>query len=183
MLFHLFSSSPYDKASNSIFKKLLHDNRILISWMLGEWYIMVSSVESARRIFSDLILFPKNIFALSKPNIFSKFLGVNVIFSNGDIWKRHQKVVSSPLKRAFDSAIFGRLALNLIDLINKQNEIVKVHTIMQKLTIDALGKALMGLDFDSLNKNVPFIDDYITVMDSFNPILIIFPFWNQLYFL
>ncbi|KAJ9066318.1 hypothetical protein DSO57_1010736 [Entomophthora muscae] len=42
--------------------------------------------------------------------------------------------------------------------------------------MDALGKAAMGLEFDSLSESkVPFIENYNTVFESINPLYFIFP--------
>ncbi|KAI9317045.1 cytochrome P450 [Dichotomocladium elegans] len=83
-------------------------------------------------------------------NGLSLFIGTdNVAFVNGKEWKEQRKIMNPAFHRSAPVATFGALAVKAFALIESQGT-VKVVELIQRMTLDALGKAIFDFDFKGL---------------------------------
>ncbi|ORX81411.1 cytochrome P450 [Basidiobolus meristosporus CBS 931.73] len=121
-------------------------------WILGEWCVIISRAEDARLIYSKPELFPKRILSDMLPNSFwARYLGRSILYSNGQEWKRHRKVTNPAFVGKWPTEVFGECAIQLIHAIEREIFHPKdIHCLMQRLTLDALGKIGFGFNFNAL---------------------------------
>ncbi|GBC01637.1 hypothetical protein RclHR1_04270015 [Rhizophagus clarus] len=138
-------------------REILDNEGIGRIWFNGEWILMVTDLGLARDILTKPDLYPKALLEESFPkSLVSKYYGKNVVFSNGDEWKRHRRI-ANPSFRNLPVHIFVELAVKVLDTMEKiDNEPIEISSLMHRLTLDVLGKASFGFDFNNLEdpKNV-----------------------------
>ncbi|KAJ9079344.1 hypothetical protein DSO57_1036328 [Entomophthora muscae] len=182
VLLSTFLCFPFNERVKLDKRYLTLGNKMARFFHRGAWAVFVSSEENIKQILADTLTFQKFIVSENFPrSAFAKMMGVNVLESNGDIWKRHRKAVSPPFKSQFEPEIFNSLSLQLIEALSESKSPTNIHAYIQRLTIDALGKALLGVDFGSLaEKNSSFVSAYNRFIFEFiKPIYFIFPFLDS----
>eukprot|EP00164_Ancoracysta_twista_P001572 GFYU01002061.1.p1 GENE.GFYU01002061.1~~GFYU01002061.1.p1 ORF type:complete len:506 (+),score=167.10 GFYU01002061.1:180-1520(+) len=143
----------------------------------GGWNVMITDPEAARVIFTKHETAEK--FTTSETRwwtIIAKFFGTNLVNANGSV-HRHQRRVMNPAFH-FDhlknlTSTFGDCGQTLCNrFAEAKKEPVDVHHLMQGLTLDALGKAAFGFDFEALtNEDAPYVKVYNELVKiSFKPI-------------
>ncbi|RIA90098.1 cytochrome P450 [Glomus cerebriforme] len=97
-------------------------------------------------------LYPKSLLDESFPgSLFAQYYGTNIVFSNGDVIH-----------------VFVESAIKLLNVMEKvDNEPIEVKDLMHRLTLDVLGKAAFGFDFNNLGdpKNV-YVTSYNEVLEE-----------------
>ncbi|KAI0240782.1 hypothetical protein L0F63_007283, partial [Massospora cicadina] len=189
----MFEDKPEDVKIREMVLPQLHKTKVTRQWFPGKWVVVTSSWKSAQRIFNELENFPKNIPSDNHPEMFfSKFMGVNLVFSNGEVWRRQRKAVNPLFKRQTNIQILSEVVLTFLNLVEKQGrKMVDINKYTQRITMDALGRSIMGTNFNSVEtENVPFLECYNkSVLHSGDPLYIIFsildrrsnPFRNPLF--
>ncbi|RIA90090.1 hypothetical protein C1645_738110 [Glomus cerebriforme] len=62
-------------------------------WFNGEWILIVTDLGLVKDIVTKTDLYPKSLLDESFPgSLFAQYYGTNIVFSNGDIWKRHRYI-------------------------------------------------------------------------------------------
>ncbi|RIB13037.1 cytochrome P450 [Gigaspora rosea] len=122
--------------------------------------------------------------------IYSRHLGVNVVHSNSDIWKRYRRVCN-PAFKTIPIHFFVETGLKLMNVLERiDNKPIEVMDLMQRFTLDALGKTAFGFDFNNLeDPDNPYVTTYNDVYQGLihNTFANIFPleripFWlNRAY--
>ncbi|KAI8868466.1 cytochrome P450, partial [Ramicandelaber brevisporus] len=118
--------------------------------------------------------------------------GKNIVtLATGDEWRAHRHLANPPFKRSFDLTIFGNSALELFKSIERDqaaspdgiNTVIPMNEYMQQLTLDMLGKALFGYDFQALTKpGGEMVTRYNSVMRAmFNPLYLIVTWLDRLF--
>ncbi|KAI9290958.1 cytochrome P450 [Neoconidiobolus thromboides FSU 785] len=176
-----FENKARDKKIESLLNKRLHDNKVQTIWRDGTWNVALSSLEAAHKIYTDSSAFQRVVPVEADPNrLFSKFMGVNLGFSNYEVWRRYRMILNPPFKKQFDVSIFSTYTCQFFELVdNKYNGIkVDIGKHMQGIAMNSLGKGIMGVDFDSiLNENCIFTTCYNQVArESANPFYFMFDF-------
>ncbi|KAI9294227.1 hypothetical protein K502DRAFT_350240, partial [Neoconidiobolus thromboides FSU 785] len=98
-----FEDKPADKKIHDLLSKRLHKEKVQLIWRNGGWVVALSSADAARSMYNDTTTFVKRLPSEVRPNLlFSKFLGINLVFSNHQVWKRHRKVLNPPFKKQFE---------------------------------------------------------------------------------
>ncbi|KAJ9085992.1 hypothetical protein DSO57_1008780 [Entomophthora muscae] len=174
----MFQGNPNDVNIREMVLEQLRETKLTRQWFPGKWVVMTSSWDSAQRIFNELDVFPKNIPGSNNPEMFfSKFMGVNLVFSNGEVWKRQRKAVNPLFKRQTNIQVLSEVVITFLGVVEKQKcKSIDMNKYTQRITMDALGRSIMGTDFNSVEKeNVPFIDCYNkSVTHSGDPLYLIF---------
>lgn len=134
--------------------------------------------------------FPKILVKDFAPNSFmNRLFGTNVVFSNDALWKRHRKVVNPAFKKSWNPEIFADVAFKLCDQwdgsIKAHNGIdaqIEVSFWMGRLTLDALGMAVFGYDFQAVTKpqGNEIVELYNGIFEPIlsNPFYSLFPSWT-----
>ncbi|KAI8339869.1 cytochrome P450 [Chlamydoabsidia padenii] len=120
-----------------------------------EWSIFVTEPMAAKAVLMKTENFPKSLDvldALGDNNPVVRFFGHdNIAVVNGERWKTQRKVMNPAFHRSMPVQMFGRLLQKGFKNIEKQGNEVPILDFFQRLTLDALGIAAFGFDFESLD--------------------------------
>ncbi|KAF8074653.1 cytochrome P450 4F5 [Lyophyllum atratum] len=151
---------------------------VVLVYMLGKWGVHVLDADLVKTVCQDLERFPKKNY---QDHLHFTFLsGPNVVFSNGDMWKRH----SASVKAAFDREIpvhrFVTLSHELFERMG-DGGIHRFSDLVQRYTLDVVGTALLGHNFQALQASEDsFVDHFNRVMSRIaTPTRLIFPFLDD----
>ncbi|KAI8877924.1 cytochrome P450 [Backusella circina FSU 941] len=142
------------------------------------WEIHVTDPESIRRIFLKHEFFVKtnnpsgNTHALSY-----KFTGRNIALLSGDPWKKQRKVINPAFHRAMPLDMFGQLTIQMFDEMEKLGDTIDFTDMMERFTLDAIGKAGFGFDFNAISDhdNI-WVNTYHVIRDGIkDPLFFLFP--------
>ncbi|CAG8623919.1 19722_t:CDS:2 [Gigaspora margarita] len=120
------------------------------------------------------------------PNsLIARYYGVNVVHSNGIDWQRYRKICN-PAFKSLPMHFFIETGDKLMDMLEKiDNKPIEVRDLMHRFTLDVLGKAAFGIDFNNLgDPNNIYVTAYNKVQEDIqNPYFIYFPILNYIPFL
>ncbi|CAG8513920.1 18118_t:CDS:10 [Dentiscutata erythropus] len=144
----------------------------------GKWSCLVTDPAIAKELLLKPDVYPKMSIEKFFPNsLFAEYFGTNVVFSNGDIWKRHRRVCN-PAFKSLPLQLFADIALKMINSLETiDKKPIEIRNFMQRFTFDVLGKVAFGFDFNSLgDPNSPYITSFNEVQKAvFDPLTLLFP--------
>ncbi|KAI9302773.1 cytochrome P-450 cyp509A1 [Cunninghamella echinulata] len=145
------------------------------------WTVIVVNPEDAKQVFLKSDLFSKAEFPFPKGSLAYKYIRSDnlALVSDKNEWKKHRMTVNPAFHRHMPVKLFAEYAHRVFDVIDNSNEpSMDVNMLMERFTLDIIGKAGFGFDFNSLNeKNNEWVETYHTIKDaSQNPIFFFFPF-------
>ncbi|KAG6849674.1 hypothetical protein H0H93_006390 [Arthromyces matolae] len=153
---------------------------VVLVYMLGKWGVHILDPNLVKIVCQDMNRFPKKNY---QDHLHFTFLsGPNVVFSNGDMWKRH----SASVKAAFDREIpvhrFVALSHELFERMG-DGGVFRFSDLVQRYTLDVVGTALLGHNFQALQASKDsFVDHFNRVMSRIaTPTRLIFPFLDDLF--
>ncbi|RUS20632.1 cytochrome P450 [Endogone sp. FLAS-F59071] len=89
-------------------KDLFEKHGILRANLIQSERVEVASPEYARVILTQLDDFPKiDLASKDKNSLIVLFFGVNLVFSNDEVWKRHRRAANPAFHRAWNTQVFG----------------------------------------------------------------------------
>ncbi|KAI8575219.1 hypothetical protein K450DRAFT_262806 [Umbelopsis ramanniana AG] len=118
---------------------------------------------------------------LQPESLFSKFIGTqNIVALNGSVWKKHRMIANPAFHRSMPVKLFGRLCEKMMTQFEKEGDginNVNVPMFLQRFTLDVIGLAAFGYDFEALDDpNNAKVGTYNAIMDGFrNPVFFFFP--------
>ncbi|KAI8380389.1 cytochrome P-450 cyp509A1 [Blakeslea trispora] len=144
------------------------------------WEVYVTNPEDAKYIVLKSELFPKLTPGSDEEDtVLRKFVdGQNLVFLNGQRWKAQRKVANPAFHRAMPVKLFGELTSGLFEVIEKDGKsIVDVSDLLERWTLQAIGKAGFGFDFKALKeKDNAWVKTYNTVNTAMqSPFFFLFP--------
>jgi cholesterol 24(S)-hydroxylase len=72
------------------------------------------------------------------------FGGPSIVTLNGHAWKEQRKLANPAFHRSMPVALFGKLTQQLFSVIENNGGTAEMNDVMQKWTLDAIGKAGFG---------------------------------------
>ncbi|CAB5217124.1 unnamed protein product [Rhizophagus irregularis] len=164
-------------------KDLVEKEGIGKFWFNGEWMVMITDLGLVKDIITKSDLYPKIPLEESFPgSLIAQYYGTNVVMSNGDVWRRHRRI-TNPSFRSLPVHVFVESVMKLLDVMEKvDNEPIEIKNFMHSLTLDVLGRAAFGFDFNNLEdpKNV-YVTTYNEVLKELgNPLYFVIPFLSYL---
>lgn len=129
-------------------------NKFYVSRIPVTWTVYITDPDLAKKVLMKTDNFPKasrifESFGNDSPLI--KFLGDdNVAVSNGHKWRSQRKIMNPAFNRSMPVKTFGSVVPHLFALIDQESENVPITTRMKSFTLDVLGLAAFGFDFQSL---------------------------------
>ncbi|KAI8143288.1 cytochrome P450 [Fennellomyces sp. T-0311] len=148
-------------------------------WNKDGWVVHITRPESAKKF-----LLKTNIFIKAnrdhdiKGTLLHRYVfGPNIVFLNGSAWK-HQRMIANPaFHRSMPIDLFGNLGVKLFNVMDAQEGPIDFHDMMERWTLDAIGKAGFGFDFRGLeDKNSEWVTLYNEINNAMHkPMYILFP--------
>ncbi|RUP51839.1 cytochrome P450 [Jimgerdemannia flammicorona] len=184
-IWNLFFKKTLEEQYQGFFKPTHEEHGILRSSLIRFNRVEVSTPEFARQILSQPDAFPKLIMADRDPtSLTALFFGTNLVFSNGDVWKRHRRIANPAFHRAWNTQVFGDLSLDMFEELDKlveKGKTADVHDFVQRLTLDALGKTVFDFNFGAIkNPESDYVKTYNEIMKgSTSSLYIIFPWLDK----
>lgn len=117
-----------------------------------------------------------------KSEFMDQFIGANIVMVNGEPWRRYRKLMDPAfihIERFVD--VMKEKSDVCLEELSKQEQIA-INEEMTKLTLDILGKAVYGYDFDYIRqKNSTAIESYkLLISESTRLVRLLFPLYNKL---
>lgn len=157
----------------------------------GQWKVMTGDPELLKKIAYDHKSFDKlTAHEVIPGTLADNVFGTNIVFSNHSTWKRHRKIINSAFKKGWNLNVFSEIVDELFQKmgdtsINK----VDVEDLMQRVTVEALGREVMDVKFDGILSKIKhrFASNFYDIMNAaLNPLYFVFPMldqtWNPLRF-
>ncbi|KAI8868265.1 cytochrome P450 [Ramicandelaber brevisporus] len=178
---------------DALFAPHIKDSPLYRMFLVGRWNVLVSTPALAQKVLTNYRIVNKNDLFRKYPHMmFSKLVGKNIVtLATGDEWRAHRQLANPPFKRSFDLTIFGNSALELFKIIEHDQAtsadgtktVIHMNEYMQRLTLDMLGKALFGHDFQALAEpGGEMVARYNTVMrEMFKMIYFAFPWLEKIF--
>ncbi|CAG8781606.1 4341_t:CDS:2, partial [Cetraspora pellucida] len=148
------------------------------------WLILITDIELAKVFFSEsAYTLPKGDLPEKHPAII--FFGKGVAFTNGDRWVRQRRIATPAFNRALRPEMVGECTNEFITLLNKWTGTpIDVFSLMQRITIQILGKLAFAYDMkalDSLEEQPYFLKTYSQIIQHVTaPSFVLFSFLNSL---
>ncbi|KAI8878901.1 cytochrome P450 [Backusella circina FSU 941] len=147
------------------------------------WEAQISNPEAVKKILLKTDTFPKDetVQKFKKALGYKFFGGPNIVTLNGHNWKEQRKLTNPAFHRSMPVALFGKLTQQLFSLIENNGGTAEMNDVMQKWTLDAIGKAGFDFDFNALtDKNSEWVNVYNTIWNGItSPLFIFFPFLDN----
>ncbi|CAO3639437.1 unnamed protein product [Mucor hiemalis] len=144
------------------------------------WIVQVSNPEDAKRVLLKHELFPKAEQEIQYENSLNgKFIdGPNIVLLNGHEWKSQRKVANPAFRRSMPVKLFGKLTQEMFRSMETMNETINVSDLMERWTLDAIGKAGFDFDFHAISdRNNKWVHNYNSIQKGMrDPVFFLFPF-------
>ncbi|KXN72722.1 cytochrome P450 [Conidiobolus coronatus NRRL 28638] len=161
------------------------------NFLMGKWKIATGDPELLKKITFDHENFDKLTPNEVVPgNLTDKLFGTNILFSNHKVWKKHRRVVNGAFKKGWNLNVFSECVEELFEKLGDSTvKNADIDELMQRVTVEALGREIMGIKFDGISSpsQNEFVQNFNFVMRSaLSPVYFIFPSidrpWNPLRF-
>ncbi|CAG8610439.1 21505_t:CDS:10 [Dentiscutata erythropus] len=175
------------------YKQYFENDGIVKERILGKWVCMVTDPAIAKDLLLKQDVYPKVSIEKTFPNsLFAKYIGTNVAFSSGDLQPIIKSTsdffnllmvlilfrrVCNPAFKILPLHLFAEAALKMIDILETiDKKPVEIKNLMQRFTLDVLGKVAFGFDFNSLgNPNSAYVTAYNEVQKAIlDPLTLVF---------
>ncbi|KAI9345054.1 cytochrome P450 [Pilaira anomala] len=156
-----------------------NNNGLFLELSKNGWVVQVASPDTAKRVLLKHDMFPKA--ALSherKGALSSKFLvGPNIVMLNGQHWKDQRKVANPAFRRSMPVKLFGDLTVEMFKVMEASSEVVNVSDLMERWTLEAIGRAGFGFKFNAISDNGnEWVKTYNSINDGIrDPLFFLFP--------
>ncbi|CAG8523270.1 24828_t:CDS:10 [Dentiscutata erythropus] len=158
-------------------KEYFEKDGIVKFYFRGKWICMITDPTIAKEICLRTDIFPKIMLNEIIPNTAAEqHFGINVVHSNDDVWKRHRRICN-PAFKTLPVHLFVEKGLKLMDILEKvDNKPIEVKDLMQRFTLDVLGKVAFDFDFNTLeDPNNAYVTAYNDAHNMFKS-----PFYNNI---
>lgn len=139
---------------------LKHNYQPLLGYLMSFPYVVFSTPSAARVLTMNWREIEKENTRLFSPDI-HKFMGLNLVFANGDEWKRQRTVVNPAFKdiSRFMGA-FVKNAFKAVQVFSELNQsgkelIVDPSDMTGRLALDVLGMTVFGVNFNTISALSP----------------------------
>jgi len=140
-----------------------HGHPFVLVWTFGLWIVHIVDYKIVQQIWKD------NRYAKPLPpqdSLFWKFVGSkNILFASGEEWELHARVVHPALQGPPPISDFASVTHSLLKHISTSKGRIDWTELSQRVTLDVLGKTVLGYDFNAIqDPHSPFVDGYNRVM-------------------
>ncbi|ORZ07157.1 cytochrome P450 [Absidia repens] len=146
------------------------------------WTVHVATPEAAKQFFLKTDIYPKfDTLATQRGTLLHEFVGEkNILFARDkNEWKKHRKLVNPAFHKSKPLKLFGTLGHKVFKVVDEANEKpVDVTLLMARYTLDVIGQAGFGFDFDAiLHEDSKWVNVYDEInVAIFDPFFFFLPF-------
>ncbi|KAK6205099.1 Dit2 protein [Scheffersomyces amazonensis] len=155
-------------------------------YFASRWNILVSKPEYLLEIFKSEDIYAKSGNQEKIPySVLSEYTGENIISAHGESWKLYRSILKQSIQFPKLEPV-NQNTKKLITLlkteISKNGNILHVTDILQKYSLENIGKSVLGINFKCLEDDESIIHNKIKFLKSkiFNPLYLNFPFLDKL---
>ncbi|CAO3601028.1 unnamed protein product [Absidia cylindrospora] len=182
----MIQKQPFGAISRTLTMPLLDRSPMYMKPDRLGWTVYIATPEAAKQFFLKTDIYAKSDISLEKDTLFHDFIGPkNILFANKkEEWKKHRKLVNPAFHKSKPLKTFGNLAHKVFNILDDANETpVNITLLMERYTLDVIGHAGFGFDFDSiLHDNNDWVNIYNGIKDGItDPVFFLFP-WLDKYF-
>ncbi|CAM0143053.1 unnamed protein product [Umbelopsis sp. WA50703] len=152
----------------------------------GGWSVSVVGPQALKILFLRKDDYPKSQAMIEDKRFLpARLLGnQNILGLNGAHWKKHRMIANPAFHRHMPVKLFGKLCEKMIQRFETEDDglsNVNVRVLMQRFTLDVIGLAGFGYDFQSLdNPDSERVKTYNSVMEGMRtPLFYFFPFLEK----
>jgi cytochrome P450 len=156
-------------------------------YFAGRWEVVNGDPELLRKILIEPGSFNKLTPHQFAPNtLIDNMFGTSVLFSGTKDSKRHRRIANPAFKKGWNLDVFSECVEELFEKLGNSNAYnVDIDDLIQRTTIEALGREIMDIKFDTIlaDKRHKFISYFNDILSTaINPAYFIFPIldrpWN-----
>ncbi|RPD54278.1 cytochrome P450 [Lentinus tigrinus ALCF2SS1-7] len=138
------------------------DADVVLVFVLGQWMVHVLDAKAGKQFMEHRAVRKQK---QPEEMLLWRLTGRhNVFTAEGEMWKRHAKIVHEALYRTTPIEQFASLARKTFALMGNGGRI-RWSDYTHRFTLDAVGTTVMGYDFEALDKpEGPFVKQYHEVM-------------------
>ncbi|CAO3646117.1 unnamed protein product [Cunninghamella blakesleeana] len=179
----IFNKWPTHKINKELVAPILKnpDNTMYLRNDKFGWVLHVVGPQAAKQVFMKTDVFQKLDQSFLNSTIIYKLVGVsNILFSEGEKWKKHRKLTNPAFHKSLPIGLFGEKSKELISFLEEtepESFTIDFNNLMERFTLDIIGQAGFGFNFNSVkDKNSPWRTVYDTIMTGHrNPFHTMFP--------
>jgi len=178
------SSEGVDERARNVILPVVHksSNGLYLRPNRFGWCVAVAAPGPMKTLFMRKDDFPKHEgIAQDKKDLGRKLLGSeNIVSLNGSVWKKHRMIANPAFHRSMPVKLFGRLCEKMVKQFEAEDDglaNLDVPKFLQRFTLDVIGLAAFGYDFDALdNPNNEMVNTYNDLMEGIrDPVYFFFP--------
>ncbi|KAI8879155.1 cytochrome P450, partial [Backusella circina FSU 941] len=143
------------------------------------WEIHITNPDAIKRVLLKHEQFPKVVQPkVNHSSLLYKFIGQpNIVNLNGDHWRDQRKIANPAFHRSMPIEMFGKLTQKLFGVMDGMGKTVDVLDLMERWTLDAIGKAGFDFDFNAIgDRDNEWVKAYNAVNKGIiDPLFFIFP--------
>ncbi|KAI8879153.1 cytochrome P450 [Backusella circina FSU 941] len=143
------------------------------------WEVQITNPEAVKRVFLKQDLYPKNVSGKKfSTSLGYKFVGrPNIALLNGEHWKTQRKIANPAFHRSMPVHMFGKLTQDLFGEMEKMETTVEVTDLMERWTLEAIGKAGFDFDFNAIkDRDNDWVRIYNNIKNGIaDPLFFMFP--------
>ncbi|EJF58701.1 cytochrome P450 [Dichomitus squalens LYAD-421 SS1] len=139
-------------------------SNVVLLFCFGEWMVHVLDAKDGKRFMEDRAVRKQ---AVPETMLLWRLTGrQNVFTAEGEMWRRHAKIVHDALHRTTPIEQFASLARSMFEMMGTGGRI-RWNDYTHRFTLDAVGTTVIGHDFKALLKpDGPFVQKYHEVMKA-----------------
>ncbi|KAI8147903.1 cytochrome P450 [Fennellomyces sp. T-0311] len=150
------------------------------------WTVRITRPEDIKFYMTHKELFPKSAKAtinrrgtLAGRALFAS----NILYSSGDEWKRHRKIINPAFHRAMPMKVFETLSQKTIDIIETDKPI-DVHNFSHQWSLEVMGATILGYKLGTLDdKESEWVVRFERIVSvALNTFYFAFPFMERNFF-
>lgn len=153
-------------------------------YFASRWNILVSRPEYLVTIFKNEDIYAKSGNHIKIPgSVLASYTGDNIISAHGELWKLYREVVAQSIQFPEFEPVYENCE-KLLDIIKQEtctSPIIAVTDILQRFSLQNTGRAIIGVDFQALEKSPSVMHQKIKYvkLQIFNPFYLNFPYFDK----
>ncbi|CDS03771.1 hypothetical protein LRAMOSA01172 [Lichtheimia ramosa] len=145
-------------------------NGMYVRYDKDGWSVHIVNPQAAKRFLLKMDVFPRAQDALIEGQLLRRIVGVrHMAVLDGQEWRQQRKVANPAFHRSMPINIFGQVTHKLFKVMDDESQYgsIEVHDLMTRWTLDSLGLAAFGFDFNAVqDKDNEWVSRYNTIISS-----------------